>query len=435
MSSLDPWQLSAAAASAAMARGELDSQTLVRSCLERIERREPQVQAWAHLDPQSAIEQARARDREPRRSPLHGIPVGVKDVIRTRDGLTTFNSPVYEGFHAAEDAHVVATLRALGAVILGKTQTLEFACGGRFPPTRNPWDPTRTPGGSSSGSGAAVADGMVPLALGTQTGGSTIRPAAFCGVHAMKPTWGRIPFDGIKSFAAHLDTVGFYGRSAADLALLWQAYGIEEPDREDRPERPLRLGLCRTPLWEQAEPEARAALEALLQRLADGGTDIVTVDWDPAFDAINTWQDEIMQDGGRSAFRPEWLQAPDLLHEEFQRKLGNHLGLTPARLRSALDAVARCRIDFEQRLQGLDAAVTLSAPGVAPVGLHTQGQATFNRLWTALQVPCISLPALWSPQGLPMGLQLVQARYEDARLLQVAARLEPLLPPMRHPWN
>jgi Asp-tRNA(Asn)/Glu-tRNA(Gln) amidotransferase A subunit family amidase len=361
----------------------------------------------------------------------------------------------------------VATLRALGAVILGKTQTLEFACGGRFPTTRNPWDLTRTPGGSSSGSGAAVADGMVPLALGTQTGGSTIRPAAFCGVHAMKPTWGRIPFDGIKSFAAHLDTVGFYGRSVADLTLLWQAYGIEEPaediqrpspsavggdapakmptdgspdrsdpsGREGGVARPLRLGLCRTPLWDQAEPEARTALEALLRHLADAGAEIVTVDWDPAFAAVNTWQDEIMQDGGRSAFRPEWLQAPDRLHEEFQRKLGNHLVLTPARLRAALDGVARCRVDFERRLEGLDAAVTLSAPGVAPVGLHTQGMATFNRLWTALQVPCISLPALWSPQGLPMGLQLVQARYEDAHLLRVAERLERLLPPMRHPWN
>jgi Asp-tRNA(Asn)/Glu-tRNA(Gln) amidotransferase A subunit family amidase len=197
----------------------------------------------------------------------------------------------------------------------------------------------------------------------------------------------------------------------------------------------LRLGLCRTPLWDQAEPEARAALESLLDRLAVTGVEIRTVDWDPAFDAINTWQDEIMQDGGRSAFRPEWLQAPDRLHEEFQRKLGNHLGLTPARMRAALDHVARCRIDFEQRLDGLDAAVTLSAPGVAPLGLHTQGLATFNRLWTALQVPCISLPALWSAEGLPMGLQLVQARYEDERLLQVAARLEALLPPTRRPWN
>ncbi len=434
------WTLSADEASLAMARRECGSEDLVRACLARIAQREPEVQAWAHLDAENALAQARARDREPRRSPLHGIPVGVKDIIRTRDLPTTFNSPVYEGFNAAEDAHVVTTLRALGAVVLGKTQTLEFACGGRFPPTRNPWDLSRTPGGSSSGSGAAVADGMVPLALGTQTGGSTIRPAAFCGAHAMKPTWGRIPFDGIKSFAAHLDTVGFYGRSVADLALLWEAYGIREAAADGAGAAPghgapLRLGLCRTPLWDQAEPEAQAALEALLRQLAGAGVEIRTIDWDPAFDAINTWQDEIMQDGGRSAFRPEWLHSPELLHEEFQRKLGNHLGLTPARMRAALDAVARCRIDFEQRLQGLDAAVTLSAPGVAPTGLHTQGLATFNRLWTALQVPCISLPALWSPTGLPMGLQLVQARYEDERLLQVAARLEALLPPTRRPWK
>jgi Asp-tRNA(Asn)/Glu-tRNA(Gln) amidotransferase A subunit family amidase len=142
-----------------------------------------------------------------------------------------------------------------------------------------------------------------------------------------------------------------------------------------------------------------------------------------------------MQDGGRSAFRPEMLAAPALLHEEFQRKLGNHLGLTPARMRSALDAVARCRMDFEHRLEGLDGVLTPSAPGVAPLGLHTQGLAVFNRLWTALQVPCVSLPVLWSPEGLPLGLQLVGPRYEDRRLLEVAARLVTLFDPPRHPWN
>jgi Asp-tRNA(Asn)/Glu-tRNA(Gln) amidotransferase A subunit family amidase len=449
---LDAWQWSAAEASARMAQGALSSEAYVRACLDRIAQREGDVRAWAHLDADAAIAQARARDREPRRSVLHGIPVGLKDVIRTRDLPTTFNSPVYEGglsaaggnaasplaFPPAEDAHCVAVLRALGAVILGKTQTLEFACGGRFPPTRNPWDQARTPGGSSSGSGAAVADGMVPLALGTQTGGSTIRPAAFCGVFGMKPTWGRLPFDGIKSFAAHLDTVGLYGRSVDDLLLLWQAWGLSEPDEDARavgPARALRLGVCRTPYWDQAEPAAQQAFEGALSRLSAAGVTLVPCELGPEHAAINTWQDEIMQDGGRSAFRPEMLAAPALLHEEFQRKLGNHLGLTPARLRAALDAVARCRMDFERALDGLDGALTLSAPGVAPVGLHTQGLAVFNRLWTALQVPCVSLPVLWSPEGLPLGLQLVGPRYEDGRLLEVAARVATLFDPPRHPWN
>ena len=184
---MDAWRLSAAQASAAMAAGQLTSEQLTRACLERIAAREPLVHAWAHLDAEHALAQARARDREPRRSALHGIPIGFKDVIRTCDLPTGHNSPIYAGHQPNEDASCVATLRALGAVVLGKTETLEFACGGQFPPTRNPLDLERTPGGSSSGSGAAVADGMVPLALGTQTGGSTIRPASFCGIYAMKP--------------------------------------------------------------------------------------------------------------------------------------------------------------------------------------------------------------------------------------------------------
>jgi len=433
---MQAWQLSADQAAAMMARGELSSEVLTRACLQRIEAREPLVQAWAHLDPEGAMVQARARDREPRRGPLHGIPIGVKDIIRTSDLPTTFNSPVYAGHRPSEDAHAVAVLRAHGAVILGKTQTLEFACGGRFPTTRNPWDPERTPGGSSSGSGAAVADGMVPLALGTQTGGSTIRPAAFCGVYGMKPTWGRIPFDGIKSYSPALDTVGFYGRSAADLRLLLQAYAVADGEPVVRRDPlQLHLGICRTPLWAEAEAEAQSAFEATLGRLRSAGVQLVELSWPAGCDDINRWQDELMQDGGRYAFWPERLNHSDLLHDDFQAKLDNHLGLTPERMRSALDGIARCRIAFEASLSGLDGALGLSAPGAAPVGLHTQGMATFNRMWTAMQVPCISIPALWTAQGLPMGLQLIGQRYDDAALLAVAQTLSAVLDQERTSWN
>lgn len=436
---MQPWQLDAAQASALIARGELRSEDLTRACLERIAAREPQVQAWAHLDPEAALAQARDRDREPPRSPLHGIPVGVKDVIRTADLPTTFNSPVYPGHRPNEDAHAVAVLRALGAVILGKTQTLEFACGGAYPPTRNPWDLQRTPGGSSSGSGAAVADGMVPLALGTQTGGSTVRPAAFCGVYGMKPTWGRIPFDGIKSYSPALDTVGLVGRSAADLQLLLQAYALADAPAgmEARAPAQLRLGVVRTPHWAEADPLAHAAFDDVLARLRSAGVHLVELRWPDGCEAINQWQDAVMQDGGRYAFWPERLGHSALLHADFQAKLDNHLGLTPERMRLALDGIALCRAAFEADLSGLDAAVSLSAPGPAPVGLHTQGMATFNRMWTALQVPCISMPALWTPDGLPMGLQFIGRRYDDARLLAVVQALAELLDPApgRHPWN
>lgn len=430
------WQLSAAQASQGLADGSFTSEALVRACLDRIDAREDAVLAWAHLDAEQALSQARALDREARRSPLHGIPVGFKDVIRTADLATTFNSPVYDGHRPNEDAHCVAVLRDLGAVVMGKTQTLEFACGGRYPPTRNPWDLERTPGGSSSGSAAAVADGMVALALGTQTGGSTIRPAAFCGIYGMKPTWGRIPFDGIKSYSPALDTVGLYGRSAADLRLLLQAYALlsEAPANKVSP-RQLRLGICRTPMWHEAEPVAQAAFEDLALRLRDAGVALVELPWPQGAQDINRWQDEIMQDGGRYAFLHERIAHAELLHADFHAKLDNHLGLTPERMRAALDGVAHCRIEFEASLQGLDAAIGLSAPGIAPMGLQTQGMATFNRMWTALQVPCISMPALWSPEGLPMGLQLVGRRYDDQRLLEVAECLAPLLDQGRAAWN
>jgi Asp-tRNA(Asn)/Glu-tRNA(Gln) amidotransferase A subunit family amidase len=437
MGSLSPlWQLTASQASALMQQGRLSSEQYVRACLERIESREPQVQAWAHLDPQACLAQAKACDAQPRRSALHGIPVGLKDVIRSLDQPTRFNSPIYAQHQPNEDAHCMAVLRAKGAVLMGKLQTLEFACGGQFPPTRNPWDLQRTPGGSSSGSGAAVADGMVPLALGTQTGGSTIRPAAFCGAVGMKPTWGRIPFDGIKSFAAHLDTVGLFARSVSDLALLLDAYGLIEPSLPPVPPWPqLKLMVCRTPLWDQAEAPVQAAFDALLERLRSASVQLREMPWPQELAAINTWQDEVMQDGGRSAFLPEMLTAPDLLHADFKAKLANHLQLTPAGMRLALDRIAQARIAFEAAMDDADAVISLSAPGPAPLGLHSQGMATFNRLWTALQVPCISLPLLWSPEGLPMGLQLIHRRYEDHRLIEVARTIEAALPEERHPWN
>jgi amidase len=252
----------------------------------------------------------------------------------------------------------------------------------------------------------------------------------------MKPTWGRIPFDGIKSFAAHLDTLGLFARSVDDLALLLDAYGLIEPSLPPVPPWPqLKLMVCRTPLWDQAEAPAQAAFDALLERLRSAGVQLREMPWPQELAAINTWQDEVMQDGGRSAFLPEMLSAPDLLHADFKAKLANHLQLTPAGMRLALDRIAQARIAFEAAMDDADAVISLSAPGPAPLGLHSQGMATFNRLWTALQVPCISLPLLWSPEGLPMGLQLIHRRYEDHRLIEVARTIEAALPEERHPWN
>lgn len=424
------WQLTAARASALMAEGKLSSEEYTRALLDRIALRDPLVHAWASIDPEQALAQARARDREPRRSALHGIPFGVKDVINTRDLPTQHNSPIYQRHQSGEDANCVAVLRAAGAVLLGKTETLEFACGGRMPPTRNPLDLERTPGGSSSGSGAAVADGMVPLALATQTGGSTIRPASFCGVYAMKPTFGRISFEGAKHYSPHLDTIGLYGRGAQDLCLLGQVFRLAraeelQPCRVDR----LRIGLCETPMWNEADADAQQALHEAGRMLRSAGATVTPLRLSEPFKLLTQQQDNIMQDGGRGAFLPEYLAHPDLLHEEFKRKVENQFGFTGAHMREVLDAAALRRIDFDREMGDVDAVLTLSAPGVAPMGIASQGMATFNRIWTALHVPCISLPGMVGKNRLPIGMQLVQRRYEDARLLQVAATVASVIDP------
>lgn len=427
---MELWELSASAASRRMAAGQLTSEAYTRALLARIAEREPQVHAWAHVDTELALAQARACDRAPRRSPVHGIPVGVKDVINTRDQPTAHNSPLYQGHQPHEDANCVGVLRAAGAVILGKTTTLEFACGGQLPPTRNPHDLQRTPGGSSSGSGAAVADGMVPLALATQTGGSTIRPAAFCGVYGFKPTFGRLSFEGAKHYSPHLDTIGLMGRSAQDLALLGEVYRLARADElAPCPVRGLHIAVCETPMWDQADPEAQAALHAAAQRLAQAGARIAPLVLDDAFAPINQQQDTIMQDGGRGAFLPEYLAFPDRLHAEFRRKVENQFGHTAQQMRDVLDAAALRRIDFERASAPFDAVLTLSAPGIAPAGIDTQGMATFNRMWTALHVPCINIPGMRAANGMPIGMQLVQRRYEDARLLQVAQAVAGVLDP------
>ncbi len=427
---MELWQLTADQAASRMASGKLTSVQYTSALLSRIEAREPLIQAWAHLDPELALAQARACDKTPRKSALHGIPVGVKDVINTFDQPTQHNSPLYKNHQPTQDANCVGVLRAAGAVILGKTQTLEFACGGKVPPTRNPRDTQRSPGGSSSGSGAAVADGMVPLALATQTGGSTIRPASFCGTYGFKPSFGRISFEGAKHFSPHLDTIGLYGKSAADLALLGEVFHLATQSQL-RPVgiQGLRIALCETPMWPLADADAQAALHVAAKMLAEAGAIVTPLVLSKPFDAITEQHDSIMQDGGRSAFLPEYLAHPSQLHPDFKKKVDNHLGLTATTMRAALDAVALRRIDFEREMGDADAVLCLSAPGQATLGIEFQGMATFNRIWTALHVPCISIPGMTGAQGLPIGMQLVQRRYEDARLLKVARAVATVLDP------
>ena len=427
---MELWQLPAAQASRLMAAGKLGCEEYTRAFVERIKERDALIRAWAWVDPEHALRQARERDREPRRGPLHGMPLGVKDVINTRDLPTQHNSPIYAGHRPGEDANCVAVLRAAGTVILGKTETLEFASGGRKPLSRNPRNTAHTPGGSSTGSGAAVGDGMVPLALGTQTGGSTIRPASFCGIYGMKPTYGRLSFEGAKHYSVHLDTIGLYGRSAQDLWLLAQAFRLtDSPEPQAAAVRGLRIGLCETPLWDQADSDAQTALHEAARTLAAAGAKVLPLVLGEPFSRLTEQQDVIMHEGGRGAFLPEYFSAGHLLHDDFRAKVENRRGFTAEQMRSVLDEVALRRIDFERAFGELDAVLTLSATGEAPVGLESQGLATFNRMWTALHVPCISVPGLTGRTGLPIGMQLIHKRYEDERLLRTAAAVAQVLDP------
>lgn len=426
---MEPFELTATEAAARLAEGSLSAEALARSCLERIAAREATVRAFTFVDPALAIAYAREADKAYAKGALHGLPIGIKDMIDTADMPTTHNSPIYQGHRPGQDAACVAVSRAEGAVILGKTDTLEFAAGGRRARTSNPHDETRTPGGSSSGSAAAVAAGMVPLAYGTQTGGSTIRPASFCGVYAMKPTHGVVNSAGLKRYSHTLDTLGWYARDPRDLALPARAFriwGMEAPPAP-KPVAGLRIALVEGPNWGKAEESARQALHLAGDRLAKAGAAVEPLTLPAPFDGISDAQRTIMLSEGRGAFLAEYLLHHGKLHQEFRERVENSAGITPRDILAAHDLAAECRKLFDALFPGFDAVLTPSAVGEAPVGLHNNGDPIFNAMWTLLHVPCIAIPCHRGPNGMPVGVQIVGPRYGDAALLAVAAAAAPVI--------
>jgi Asp-tRNA(Asn)/Glu-tRNA(Gln) amidotransferase A subunit family amidase len=412
--------------------GALSAEDCARACLARVAARDPQVRAWVHLDPEQVILRARELDDAGlagRIGPLHGLPVGVKDIILTHDMPTQYNSPLYRGFSPGIDAACVSLLRSAGALVFGKTDTVEFGATGRVAQTCNPHRLTHTPGGSSSGSAAAVADFHVPLALGTQTGGSIIRPASFCGIYGMKPTWNLVSREGAKMFSASLDTVGWFARSAADLGLLLDVF---DPDPETAPRLPFELAgasiaVCRSPAWPLAEDATRHGLDVAVARLREAGAHVVDLDLPPAFEALAALHHLIMRAEGRSAFLADYRLHGDAMHQSFRDQVDNVDGFSRAQLCAAYDAAAGCRAVFDAMAGAYDAVLTPSTPGEAPAGLATTGSFAFNALWSVLQVPCVNVPGCVGPSGLPVGLTLTGPRFSDHRVLAVAAALGPLL--------
>lgn len=416
-----PERLSASAARRAIAGGKLSSVGLMEACLARIAARNGTVAAWSHLEPEAALAAARAADASPSAGLLGGIPFGVKDIIDTFDQPACYGSPIYTGHRPGRDAATVAGLRAAGALLLGKTVTTEFA--NRRPgPTRNPHDPDHTPGGSSSGSAAAVADFQVPIALGTQTGGSVLRPAAYCGVVGFKPSLQHFGNSGVRTNTDAYDTVGVMARAVEDIALARAAI-MEIPHRSPSVPARRRIAIARTPHCGRAEPSQQAALERAGRLLAEAGAELGEFRLPDmfggleeahrivcGFESVRNYADELARSGH--------LVSPDFRKERVS--VGEKATLSE--FRDALRLGNRCRawLDAEIASQGWDALLTPPAPGEAPAGLAGTGSAVFNYLWTNMAMPAITLPFGTGPNGMPIGIQLVARRHEDAGLLDIA---------------
>jgi Asp-tRNA(Asn)/Glu-tRNA(Gln) amidotransferase A subunit family amidase len=415
--------LTACEAVAQVASGRLTAIALVEALLARIAEREATVRAWVHLDRDLALAAARACDAEPARGALHGLPIGVKDVIDTQDQPTQYNSPLYAGHRPAADAACVARLRRAGAIILGKTVTTEFAFVSPGP-TRHPHDPSRTPGGSSSGSAAAVADFMVPVALATQTGGSTIRPAAFCGIYGYKPVHGLYETAGLKALSPSLDTIGLMARDTADLALLSSVMAGRAAAPRDDLATPPKLAVCRTPYIGEAEPDAIALLDRTIAAAAKAGAAIRDLLVPPKFAELNEAHRIVMSVETARSFAPEWAERRDGLSRELAEFIARGLGHSAAEYAAALTFARNAQAWLAENVATDELVLTLSAPGEAPPGQAATGSAIFNRLWTLLHAACLTVPLGAGAHGLPLGVQLVAPRDDEARLFATARWLE-----------
>ena len=413
-------RLSAVDALKRIRQGKLSVEAYARACLERIRDRDGALHAWAHLDAEQVLKQAQALDRAGPKGALHGLPFGIKDVFLTRDMPTQFNSPLYEGFEAGVDAACVTLLREAGALLVGKTETAEFASSGRLAPTLNPHDLSRTPGGSSSGSAAAVADFHVPLALGTQTGGSIIRPASFCGVFGFKPTWGMVSAEGAKVFSPSMDTVGWFARTVDDLILVNDALVPVEPHTPDAEIKGARIAVCQSPVWSQAGATTRQALVKESERLTAAGALVTALELPPAFDQLADIQKCIMLSEGRATFLSEYRRNPARLHPGLKSQVENAAGFTLAQLREAHDIAAICRRDFDAIAGQFDAVLTPSTIDCAPLATEGSGSMIFNAIWSLLQTPCVNVPVTRGAKALPIGLTLTGPRYSDRSILAIA---------------
>jgi amidase len=412
-------ELTATEIVAGIGSGRFTAEAVMRACLDRIEAREPEVAAWAFIDPGKAIEAARRFDREGGDGALGGVPFGVKDIIDTADMPTEWNSPIHKGRQAGRDAACVALSRKAGGVLLGKAVTTELA-NRHVGRTRNPHDLTRTPGGSSSGSAAAVGDFMVPLAIGTQTTGSTIRPSSFCGIVGYRPTWGEHRLHGVMEASGSLDTLGICARSVDDVALYRDVLLGVEPQAVGEMAPP-RIGICRTHIWPQIAPATQKLVEEAAAALGKAGATIVDVELPAAFAELTDAHRWISSFEFVRTFTWEIENHRDRIHESIlANRIADGFSGGFERYIESWNLAERLRLEMDSLWQDYDVLMTPGATDEAPIGWDAFAGADLYKMWTALHVPAITLPVFRGPNGMPIGLQFFARRHADRALFSHA---------------
>lgn len=427
--------LNAAEAHTAIRDGRITSEELVQACLDQISRLEEQVRAWAFVDHDLALSQARQADKALQAGrplgPLHGIPVGIKDIFDTKDLPCEDGTVLHAGRRPQHDATAVTRLREAGAVILGKTVTTELAV---YAPgkTRNPHDLNRTPGGSSSGSAAAVAAGMVPLALGTQTNGSVIRPASFCGIYGFKPTFGSISRHLVLQQSRPLDQIGVFARSIEDTALLAEAlagYDVQDPDTrlqarpalrsvamQEVPVEP-RLAFVKTPVWDKADGSTREAFTELAASLGERAPEVGLPE---IFDNAHEQHRLIMEADLARSFAREYSDGRQQLSQVLTEMIERGRQVSAVEYNNAVGSIEPFNRSLDKLFEWHDAIITPATIGEAPEGLASTGSPVFCTIWTLLGMPALTVPLMQGENGMPLGVQIVGPRGDDARLLRTA---------------
>jgi aspartyl-tRNA(Asn)/glutamyl-tRNA(Gln) amidotransferase subunit A len=424
----EPYRLTISQASKKIRDGRLTPTELVESLLTRIDKLEPRLDAWVTVDAEGALKAAKTLTREAKngriRSPLHGIPVGVKDIYDTAGLKTTMGSRLFADHVPAKDAAVVAKLRESGAIILGKTETTEFAYLDPAP-TRNPWNTEHTPGGSSSGSAAAVAARMCPLAFGTQTGGSVMRPASFCGVAAIKPTHDLLSREGIYPQSWSLDHAGFMARSVADLAITLKV--LTDVEAKPKPRKP-RIGVPTSYFNEAGTPAVTANYLSTVEKLRAAGAEVTDLKLPECFRVVHAAHRMIMFSEAATIHEAKFREKSDAYRQQMQSEIMGGL-LIPASIYLRAQRIrAKFRADMTRLIADLDAIVTPSALTPALKGLSSTGDAAFNAPWSLIGFPTVTIPSGLTGDGLPLGLQIIAKPYDEPNLLGVAEWCETVLP-------